>query len=95
LEEYSIEAHLSTVVTAIQYSEKIHHTDEFAPNFEDDNDDSFFLLQNPTKTPIILKGFSLSASSLSNHPLGVSNVQQLKTLFLSMFNSFQTMEGKK
>ncbi len=29
LEEYSNEAHLSTVIVAIQYSEKIHDTDEF------------------------------------------------------------------
>ncbi len=57
LEEYSNEAHLSAVKAAIQYSEKIHDTDEFCPDFEGKDDDSFPLLQNPTKTPIISKDF--------------------------------------
>jgi hypothetical protein len=57
LEEYSDEAHLSTVMAAIQYSEKIHDTDEFSPDFEGKDDDRFSLLQNPTKTPIISKDF--------------------------------------
>jgi hypothetical protein len=39
LEEYSNEA--STVMAAIQYSEKIHETDEFSPDFEGKDDDSF------------------------------------------------------
>jgi hypothetical protein len=53
LEEYSNEAYLSAVMAAIQYSEKIHDTDEFFPDFEGKDDDSFSLLQNTTKTPII------------------------------------------
>jgi hypothetical protein len=57
LEEYSNEAHLSAVKAAIQYSEKIHDADEFSPYFECKDDDSFSLLQNATKTPIILKDF--------------------------------------
>jgi hypothetical protein len=40
-------------MAAIQYSEKIHETDEFSPDFEGKDDDSFSLHQNPTKTPII------------------------------------------
>ena len=51
LEEYSDEAHSSAVKAAIQYSEKIHDTDEFFPDFEGKDDDSFSLLQKPTKTP--------------------------------------------
>ncbi len=51
------EAHSSNVMAAIQYSEKIHDTDEFSPDFEGEDDDSFPLHQNPTKTPIILKDF--------------------------------------
>jgi hypothetical protein len=56
-EEYGDEAHLSAVKAAIKYSEKIHDTDEFSPDFEGKDDDSFSFLQNPTKTPIILKNF--------------------------------------
>ncbi len=52
---YSDEAHYSTVMAAIQYSEKIHETDEFSPDFEGKDDDRFSLHQNPTKTPIISK----------------------------------------
>jgi hypothetical protein len=48
LEEYSNEALFSTVKAAIQYSEKIHDTDEISPDFEGKDDDSFSLLQNPT-----------------------------------------------
>jgi hypothetical protein len=44
-------------MAAIQYSEKIHSTDEFTPDFEGKDDNSFSLLQNPTKTPIILEDF--------------------------------------
>jgi hypothetical protein len=57
LEDYSGKAHLSPVMAAIQYSEKIHDIDDFSPNLEGKDDDSFSLLQNPTKTPIILKDF--------------------------------------
>jgi hypothetical protein len=39
---------------AIQYSEKTHDKDEFSPDFEDKYDDSLSLLQNPTKTPILI-----------------------------------------
>ncbi len=42
-------------MAAIQYFEKIHDTDEFFPDFEGKDDESVPLLQNPTKTPIILK----------------------------------------
>jgi hypothetical protein len=44
LEEYSNEAHLSAVMAAIQYSEKIHDTDEFSPDVEGKDDDSYSLL---------------------------------------------------
>jgi hypothetical protein len=57
LEEYSNEAHLSAVMAAIQYSEKIHATDEFSPDFEGEDDDSCSLLQITTTTPIILEDF--------------------------------------
>ena len=57
LEGYSDEAHYSTVMAAIQYSEKIHETDEFSPDFEGKDDDCFSLPQNPKKTPIISKIF--------------------------------------
>jgi hypothetical protein len=57
LEEYSNEAHLSAVMVAFQYSEKMHATDKFTPDFEGKDDDSFPLLPNPTKTPIISKDF--------------------------------------
>jgi hypothetical protein len=58
LEGYTDEAHYSTVMAAIQYSEKIHETDEFSPDFEGKDDDSFSLHQTPTKTPIISKKVS-------------------------------------
>jgi hypothetical protein len=57
LKEYSDEAHSSAVMAAIQYSEKIHATDEFTSDFQGEDNDSFSLLQNPTKTTIILKDF--------------------------------------
>jgi hypothetical protein len=44
-------------MAAIQYSDTLHDTDEFPPDFEVEDDDSFSLLQNPTKTPIISKIF--------------------------------------
>ncbi len=50
LEDYSIEAHLSAVMAAIQYSEEKHETDELSSDFEGKYDDSFSLLQNPIKT---------------------------------------------
>ncbi len=43
LEGYSDEAHYSAVMAEIQYSEKIHETDEFSPDFEGKDDDSFSL----------------------------------------------------
>jgi hypothetical protein len=62
LEEYSNKAHLSAVMAAIQYSETLPDTnpqkkDDFSPDFEGEDDDSYLLLQNPTKAPIILKDF--------------------------------------
>ncbi len=62
LEEYSNEAHLSTVKAAIQYSETLSDTnlqnqDDFPPDFEGKDDDSYSLLQNPKKAPIISKDF--------------------------------------
>jgi hypothetical protein len=62
LEEYSNEAHLSAVKAAIQYSETLSDTnlqnqDDFSPDFEGEDDDSFSLLQNSLTTPIISKDF--------------------------------------
>jgi hypothetical protein len=59
LEEYSNEAHLSTVKAAIKYSESLLQSqDDFPPVFEaSDDDDESSHLQNPTKTPIISKDF--------------------------------------
>ncbi len=58
-EEYSNEAHLSAVKAAIQYSETLlQNQDDFSPDFEpSDEEDVYSRLQNPTKTPIILKDF--------------------------------------
>jgi hypothetical protein len=58
-EEYSNEAHLSAVKAAIKYSEShLQSQDDFSPDFEaSDDDDELSRLQNPTKTPIILKEF--------------------------------------
>jgi hypothetical protein len=49
LEDYGSEAHLSAFMAAFQYSEKIHDTDEFSPDFEGKADDShsFRNLQRP------------------------------------------------
>jgi hypothetical protein len=44
-------------MAAIRYSEKIHETNEFSPDFEGKDDNSLSLHQNPTKTPIISKKF--------------------------------------
>ncbi len=44
-------------MAAIQYSEKIHETDELSTDFEGKDDDSFSILQNSKKTSIILKDF--------------------------------------
>jgi hypothetical protein len=57
LEGYSDKAHYSAVMAAIQYSEKVHETDEFSPDFEGEDDDSFSLHQNSTTTSIISKKF--------------------------------------
>jgi hypothetical protein len=59
LEEYSNEAHLSTVKAAIQYSENLpQRQDDEVPDYEGkDEEDDYSHLQNPTKTPIILKDF--------------------------------------
>jgi hypothetical protein len=82
-EEYSNEAHFSSVLKAIQYSETlVQSQDDFFPDFE-------------AQRPHHFKRFSYSASSLSNYPLGVSNEEQPYTLFLSMFKFIPTMEGKK
>ncbi len=58
-EEYSNEAHLSSVLKAIQYSETlVQSQDDFYPDFEaSDEDDEYSHLQNPIKTPIISKDF--------------------------------------
>ena len=59
LEDYDNEAHLSTVMAAIQYSETLlQNQDDEVPDYEGkDEEDDYSCLQNPTKTPIILKDF--------------------------------------
>ncbi len=59
-EEYSNEALLSAVKAAIQYSETLLQSqDDFSPDYESkDEEDDYSRLQNPTKTPIMLKDFS-------------------------------------
>jgi hypothetical protein len=59
LEKYSDEAHLSTVKAAIKYSETLLQSqDDEVPDYEGkDEEDDYSHLQNPTKTPIILKDF--------------------------------------
>jgi hypothetical protein len=59
LEEYSNEAHLFAVKTEIQYSETLLQSqDDEVPDYEpSDEEDGYSCLQNPTKTPIILKDF--------------------------------------
>ncbi len=59
LEAYSNEACLSAVLAAIQYSETLlQNQDDEVPDYEpSDEEDEYSHLQNPTKTPIILKDF--------------------------------------
>ncbi len=59
LEEYSNEAHLFAVKAAIKYSETLLQSqDDEVPDYEgEDEEDDYSRLQNPTKTPIILKDF--------------------------------------
>ncbi len=62
LKEYSNEAHLTTVMAAIQYSETLPDTnlqnqDVFPPDFEGKDDDSYSLLHNYTKAPIMWNDF--------------------------------------
>jgi hypothetical protein len=70
LEEYSNEAHLSAVMAAIQYSEEIHATDEFTPDFEGKDDDSFpsfrTLQRPPSSWKISLERF-LTVQSSTGH----------------------------
>jgi hypothetical protein len=55
LEDYSNEAHLFAVVTAIQYSEThlLNQDDEVLDYEPSDDDDELSCLQNPTKTSIM------------------------------------------
>jgi hypothetical protein len=59
LEEYSNEAHVSAVKAAIQYSETLLQSqDDEGSDYEgNDEENDYSYLQNPTKTPIILKDF--------------------------------------
>jgi hypothetical protein len=62
LEEYNDEAHLTGAMAAIQYSETLPDTnlwnqDVFSTDSEGKDDDSYLLLQNHTKAPIISKDF--------------------------------------
>jgi hypothetical protein len=59
LEDYSHEAHLSTVLAAIQYSETLlQNQDDEVPDYEpSDEEDEYSCLQNPRKTSIISKDF--------------------------------------
>ncbi len=54
-EEYSDKAHLSAVLAAIQYSDRLFQTqDDEPPDYEpSDEEDEYSRLQNCTKTPII------------------------------------------
>ncbi len=58
-EEYSNEAHLSTVKAAIRYSETlVQSQDDEVPDYEgEDEEDVYSCLQNPTKAPIVSKDF--------------------------------------
>jgi hypothetical protein len=58
-EEYSDKAHLSAVLAAIQYLDRLLPTqDDEGPDYEPSDDkDEYLCLQNPTKTPIISKVF--------------------------------------
>jgi hypothetical protein len=65
LEEYNNEAHLTAVIAAIQYSETLPDTnlqdqDDFPPDFEGKDDDSYSLLWNHTKAPIMLPATTLN-----------------------------------
>ncbi len=79
LEEYSNEAHVSTVKAAIKYSETLlQNQDDEVPDYEGkDEEDDYSRLQNPTKTPIISKDFPRAlphcpnihwASQMCNNP---------------------------
>ncbi len=59
LEEYSNEAHLSAVISPIQYSESLlqKQDDDVTDYDPSDDDDEYSRLQNPTKAPIISKVF--------------------------------------
>jgi hypothetical protein len=75
LEEYSDEAHFSTVKAAVQYSETCSDTylqnqDDFFPDFEGEDYDSYLLHQNPTKPPLTQKNsleHFLSVQSSTGH----------------------------
>ncbi len=97
LEEYSNEAHLSTVNAAIQYSANLlQNQNDFSPDFEpSDEDDEYSRLQNPTKAPIISKDFLRAlpncpiihwASQIKNNP---------KLCFCPCSNSSQPWREKK
>ncbi len=64
LEDFGNEAHLTTVLAAIQYSETLlQNQDDEVPDYEpSDEEDEYSCLQNPTKTPIILKDFCILLS---------------------------------
>jgi hypothetical protein len=79
LEEYSNEAHLSTVKAAILYSETLLQSqDDEGPVYEPSNEEDVYShLQNPAKTPIISKDFLKAlplcpiihwASQMKNNP---------------------------
>jgi hypothetical protein len=57
LEGYKDEAHYSAVMAAIQYSEKIHETAEFSPDFEGKDDDIFLPPSEPYKDPHHVESF--------------------------------------
>ncbi len=59
LEDYSNAAYLSAVIAANQYSEiLLQNQNDEVPDYEpSDNEDEYSRLQNPKKTPIILKDF--------------------------------------
>ncbi len=96
-EEYSNIAHLSAVLAAIQYSDRLLQTqDDEPPDYEpSDEEDDYAHLQNPTKTPIISKEFLRAlpfcsiihwASQMKNNP---------KLCFCPCSNSSQPWRGKK
>jgi hypothetical protein len=95
--EYCDEAHLSTVKVAIQYSETLLQSqDDEVPDYEGkDKEDDYSRLQNPTKTPIILKDFLKVlphcpiihwASQMKNSP---------KLCFCPCSNSSQSLREKR